>query len=73
MNAGAWPLVELGTRLLDPEEREVVLGDLAETDETTWRGLLDVFGLVLRRHAGLWRDRRPGLRDLLWRSPAATC
>jgi hypothetical protein len=59
MNAGAWPLVELGTRLLDPEEREVVLGDLAETDETTWRGLLDVFGLVLRRHAGLWRDHRP--------------
>jgi hypothetical protein len=59
MNARAWPLVELGTRLLDPEEREVVLGDLAETHETTWRGLLDVLGLVLRRQAGLWRDYRP--------------
>jgi hypothetical protein len=59
MNASAWPLVELSTRLLDPEEREVVLGDLLETHETTWRGLVDVFGLVLRRQAGLWRDPWP--------------
>jgi hypothetical protein len=59
MNTSAWPLVELSARLLDPEEREVLLGDLVETHETTWRGLLDVFGLVLRRQAGLWRDRRP--------------
>src|ERR1700733_4230508 len=59
MNTSAWPLVELSTRLLDPQEREVVLGDLVETQETTWRGLLDVFGLVLRRQAGLWRDLRP--------------
>ena len=58
MNASAWPLVELSSRLLDPQEREVVLGDLMETHETTWRGLLDVFGLVLRRQAGLWRDPR---------------
>jgi hypothetical protein len=59
MNARVWPLLELGTRLLDPQEREVVLGDLVETHETTWRGLLDIFGLVLRRQAGLWRDPRP--------------
>jgi hypothetical protein len=59
MNTSAWPLLELGTRLLDPEEREVVLGDLVETHETTWRGLLDVFGLVVRRQGGLWRDLRP--------------
>ena len=59
MNTSVWPLVELSTRLLHPEEREVVLGDLVETHETTWRGLLDVFGLVLRRQAGLWRDPRP--------------
>lgn len=59
MNASGWRLLDLGTKLLDPEEREVVLGDLVETDETAWRGLLDVFGLVLRRQAGLWRDRRP--------------
>lgn len=70
MNANAWPLVELGTRLLDPEEREVVLGDLVETHETTWRGLLDVFGLVLRRQAGLWRDPRPWLAGFVVALPS---
>jgi len=59
MNTSAWPLLELSTRLLDPREREVVLGDLAETHATTWCGLVDIFGLVLRRQAGLWRDPRP--------------
>jgi hypothetical protein len=71
MNASAWPLVELGTRLLDPEEREVVLGDLVETHETTWRGLLDVFGLVLRRQAGLWRDRRPWVAGFVVALPSS--
>jgi hypothetical protein len=61
MNAIAWPLVEFTSRLLDHEEREVVLGDLLETNENAWRGLLDVFGLVSRRQAGLWRDLRPWL------------
>jgi hypothetical protein len=59
MNTNVWPLLELSTRLLDPVEREVVLGDLEETHATTWRGLLDIFGLVVRRQAGLWRDPRP--------------
>jgi hypothetical protein len=61
MNTIAWPLVELTSRLLNHEEREVVLGDLLETNETAWRGFLDVFGLVFRRQAGLWRDPRPWL------------
>jgi len=61
MNAIVWPLVELSSRLLDREEREVVLGDLLETNENAWRGMLDVFGLVFRRQAGLWRDPRPWL------------
>jgi hypothetical protein len=54
MNAIGWPLLEVTSRLLDHEEREVVLGDLLETNENAWRGLLDVFGLVFRRQAGLW-------------------
>jgi hypothetical protein len=33
MNVIVWPLVELSSRLLDHEEREVVLGDLLETNE----------------------------------------
>ena len=73
MNASVWPLVELSSKLLDHEEREVVLGDLEETHETAWRGMLDVFGLILRRQAALWRDPALGLRDLSWRFPAATC
>ncbi len=52
MNAIVWPLVELSSRLLDREEREVVLGDLQETNENAWRAMLDVFGLVFRRQAG---------------------
>jgi hypothetical protein len=59
MNEIAWPLIGLASKLLDRDEREAVLGDLLETDETAWRGFLDVFGLVFRRQAGLWKDPRP--------------
>ena len=71
MNASAWPLVELGTRLLDPQEREVVLGDLVETQATTWRGLVDVFGLVLRRQVGRWRDPRPWVAGFVVALPSS--
>jgi hypothetical protein len=64
MNGMAWPLVEFASRLLEREESEAVLGDLLEANETGVRGLLDVFGLVLRRQAGLWRDPRPWLAGL---------
>ena len=40
-------------------EREVVLGDLAETDRGMWRGLGDVLGLAARRQLALWRSWRP--------------
>ena len=43
-------VVDRGCRASAPhEEREVVLGDLAEAHESPWRGLLDVLGLVTRR------------------------
>ena len=71
MNAIAWPLVEFTSRLLDHEEREVVLGDLLETNENAWRGLLDVFGLVSRRQAGLWRDLRPWLAGFALALPSS--
>jgi hypothetical protein len=71
MNTSAWPLLELSTRLLDPVEREVVLGDLEETHETTWRGLVDIFGLVLRRQAGLWRDPRPWIAGFVVALPSS--
>jgi hypothetical protein len=59
MNGIAWPLLEFASRLLERKEREAVLGDLLETNETGLQGLLDVFGLLLRRQVGHWRDRRP--------------
>jgi hypothetical protein len=61
MNGIDWPLLEFASKLLERNEREVVLGDLLETNESAWQGLLDVFGLVLRRQAALWRDPRPWL------------
>jgi hypothetical protein len=71
MNAIVWPLVELSSKLLGHEEREVVLGDLQETNENAWRAMLDVFGLVFRRQAGLWRDPRPWLAGFVVALPCS--
>ena len=38
-----------------------MLGDLREAGESGLRGLLDVFGLAVRRHLALWKDWRPWL------------
>lgn len=59
MNGIAWPLVGVASKLLDRDEREVVLGDLLETDESAWRGFLDVFGLFFRRQVDLWKKPWP--------------
>lgn len=55
-----WP-VDVVSQLLEREEREAVLGDLAEADENTWHGLLAILGLVIRRQAELWKSWRPWL------------
>jgi hypothetical protein len=54
-------LVQVASQLLEPREREAVLGDLSESGENAWRGLLGVLGLVIRREALLWRNWRPWL------------
>jgi hypothetical protein len=51
-------LTDLVSRALDPEEREVVRGDLMETGEAGGRALREVLGLVVRRQSALWK--RPG-------------
>jgi hypothetical protein len=54
-----WAAVEVLARLLARHDREAVLGDLAEGEESAWRGVVDVIGLVVRRQAELWRSWRP--------------
>jgi hypothetical protein len=52
-------LIEVAAQLLGPYEREAVLGDLEEAGESSWRGLLGVLGLVIRRETDLWRSWQP--------------
>jgi hypothetical protein len=59
-NAGL-SLVQMAARLLGPEEREAVVGDLLESRESTCRGILGVIGFVFRRQALLWKSWRPWL------------
>lgn len=61
MTRGCWRLVEILSRMLDADERQTVLGDLAESGQTGSRALWDVLGLVARRQAALWKDWRPWL------------
>jgi len=61
MTSTHWPLVEVAARLLERDEREAVLGDLLETGEGAWQGLLDVLGLVVRRQLSNWKNWQPWL------------
>jgi hypothetical protein len=61
---GSWAWVEAASRMLERDEREVVLGDLIEAGEGTWRAMLAVLGLVLRREAQVWTFRRPWIAAL---------
>ena len=61
MSRLCWWLVDLVSRTLEPDEREAVRGDLAESGETSGQAFLDVLGLALRRQSALWTDCRPWL------------
>jgi hypothetical protein len=71
MTGLSWSLVGAASRLLGREEREVVLGDLCEAGGSSWNGLLDVFGLVVRRQEELWRSWRPWLAGFGLALPAS--
>jgi hypothetical protein len=64
MNNLGWQLVSNAANLLDTRDREVVLGDLAETQITAWRGLADVIGLATRRQTLQWRNWQPWLASV---------
>src|SRR5882757_117059 len=55
----SWRCIEVAAEMLTPLEREVVLGDLAETNRGVWCGLADVSGFAARRQLALWRSWRP--------------
>lgn len=54
-----WQLVEILAGVLDEAEREAVLGDFSESEETGGRALREILGLVVRREAALWVNSRP--------------
>jgi hypothetical protein len=57
----AEPLVNFVSHLLEPHEREVVLGDLEESGESARQSIFAILGLVIRREAALWTSWRPWL------------
>jgi len=64
----AWWVVDIVSRLLEPDEREAVRGDLTESGARGGQALRDVLGLVVRRQAALWSDWRPWLTGWSWTS-----
>jgi hypothetical protein len=61
MTSIGWWVVDVVSRALEPDERTAVRGDLSETRATSGQALLDVLGLVVRRHTELWMDWKPWL------------
>src|ERR1700694_3902233 len=61
MTRTCWLLVDIFSQTLEPDERDAIRGDLAESSETSGRALRDVLGLVVRRQAALWTHWRPWL------------
>lgn len=56
-----WLLVDSVSRMLDPDERDAVRGDFAESGGTGGQALRDLLGLIVRRQASFWKDWRPWL------------
>ena len=51
-----WRLVDLFSRMLNPDERDAVLGDQAESDVSGGQALRDLLGLIVRRQVALWQE-----------------
>jgi hypothetical protein len=71
VNGVPWKLIGLVSEVLERDERDAVLGDLMEGNEGGWRGLLDLFGVVFRRQAALWRSPRPWLAGFVVALPCS--
>jgi len=64
-------VLDMAARLLERDEREALLGDLAEMHASSWRATLEILGLLLRRQAALWSHWRPWLAALGLSLPGA--
>jgi hypothetical protein len=53
MTRTCWWLVDIASRMLEPDERDAVRGDLAESGVTGGYALRDLLGLLARRQAML--------------------
>jgi hypothetical protein len=69
MTSPFWSLVEFAARPLDRDEREAVLGDSLESEESASRALTGILGLVLRRQVLLWKSWRPWLSVFIFGVP----
>jgi hypothetical protein len=56
-----WWFVNILSRTLQPDERDGVRGDLAESGVSGGHAFRDVTGLVVRRQVELWKDWHPWL------------
>jgi hypothetical protein len=54
-------MLSVVARALEPGERAVVLGDIAESGEGFVAAACDLLGLIVRRQAAIWADWRPWL------------
>jgi hypothetical protein len=61
MSGICWRLVDIVSRVLEPDERAAVWGDFAESGDTAGQALRGVLGLVARRQAALWTHWRAWL------------
>lgn len=65
MMSFGWRLLGFLARALEPAERDVVLGDLAESGAGLGLAMRDLLGLIVRRQIGLWVSWRPWLALLV--------
>ncbi len=65
MSGAAHSLLEITARLLPAQQREAVLGDLAEAEESAGRSMFAIAGLIARQELEPWRTWRPWLAGAL--------
>jgi hypothetical protein len=64
-------LIDALAEMLDPDEREAVLGDISESQQKNGKAIRELLGLIARREAALWRTPRPWLMLVAMVAPIA--